>query len=134
MKQGKGQQSFVKRTYWLEQIPFSNSKRDACTHGHQQSQYQNQNDFILCSRRWKSSIQSAETRLGADCSSNHEFLIAKCRLKLKKVETTTRPFKYDLNQISYEYIVKVTNRFQGLDMIECLRNYGQRFIRLYRRQ
>ena len=56
------------------------------------------------------------------------------RLKLKKVKKTTRPFRYDLNQIPYEYTVDVRNRFKGLDMIEYLMNYGQRFVTLYRRQ
>ena len=68
------------------------------------------------------------------CVSDHEFLIAKFRLKLKKVGKTTRPFMYDLNQIPYDYTVQVTNRFKGLDLIECLKNYGQRFMTLYRRQ
>ena len=62
-------------------------------------QYQNQIDYILCSQRWRSSIQSAKTRLEADCGSDHELLIAKFRLKLKKVGKTTRSFRYDLNQI-----------------------------------
>ena len=70
-----------------------------------------------CSQRWRSSIESAKTRPGADCGSDHEFLIAKFRLKLKKVGKTTRPFGYDLNQIPYYYIVEVTNKFQGLDLI-----------------
>ena len=61
-------------------------------------QYWNQIDYILCSHRWRSSIQSAKTRLGADWGSDHELLIAKFRLKLKKVGKTTRPFGYDLNQ------------------------------------
>ena len=73
-------------------------------------------DYILCSQRWRSSIQSAKTRLGADCGSDHELLIAKFRLKLKKVGKTTRPLRYDLNQIPYDYTVEVTNRFKGLDM------------------
>ena len=64
-------------------------------------QHQNQIYYILCSQRWRSSLQSAKTRLGADCGSDHEFLIAKFRLKLKKVEKTTRPFRYDLNHIPY---------------------------------
>ena len=62
-------------------------------------QYQNQTDYILCSQRWRSSIQSAKTRLGADCGSDPKLLIAKFRLKLKKVKTTIRSFRYDLNQI-----------------------------------
>ena len=66
----------------------------------------------------ESSIQSAKTRPGADRGSDHEFLIAKFRLKLKKVEKTTRPFMYDLNQIPYNYTVKMTNRFKGLDLID----------------
>ena len=89
-------------------------------------------DYILCSPRWRSSIQSAKTRLGADCGSDHELLIVKFRLKVKKVGKTTRPFRYGLNQISYDYIVEVRNRFKGLDLIECLMNYGQRFVTLYR--
>ena len=64
---------------------------------------------------------------------DHELLIAKFRLKLKKVEKTTRPFRYDLNKIPYDYTVKVRNRFMGLDLIECLMNYGWRFVTLYRR-
>ena len=63
-------------------------------------------------------ILSAKTRLGADCGSDHELLIAKFRLKLKKVVKTTRPFKYDLNQIPYNYTVEVRNRFKGLDLID----------------
>ena len=82
----------------------------------------------------KSSIQSAKTRPGANCGSDHELLIAKFRLKLKKVGKTTRLFRYELNQIPYDYTVEVRNRFKGLDLIECLKNYGQRFVTLYRRQ
>ena len=80
--------------------------------------------YILCSQRWRSSIQSAKTRSGADCSSEHELLIAKFRIKLKKVGKTTRPFRYDIDQIPCDYIVQVRNRFKGLDLIECLMNYG----------
>ena len=65
-------------------------------------QHLNQIDYILCSQRWKSSIPSTKTRLGADCDSDHELLTAKFRLKLKKVGKTTIPFRYDLNQIPYE--------------------------------
>ena len=66
--------------------------------------------------------------------SNHELLFAKFRLKLKKVGKTTRPFRYDLNQIPDDYTVEVRNRFKGLDLIECLMNYGMRSVTLYRRQ
>ena len=58
----------------------------------------------------------------ADCGSDHELLIAKFRLRLKKVGKTTRPFRYDLHQIPYDYTVEVTNRFKGLDLLECLNN------------
>ena len=63
-------------------------------------------------------MQSAKTRLGADCGSYHELLIAKLGLKLKKIGKTTRSFRYDLNQITYDYTVEVRNRFKGLDLIE----------------
>ena len=82
----------------------------------------------------RSSIQSAKTRLGGDYGSDHELLIAKFRLKLKKVGKTTRSFRYDLSQIPNDYTVEVRNRFKGLDLIECLKNYGQKFVTLYRRQ
>ena len=78
--------------------------------------------------------QQKQDREGADCGSDHELLIAKFRLKLKKVGKTTRPFRYDLYQIPYDYTVEMTNRFKGLGLIECLKNYGQRFVTLYRRQ
>ena len=83
-------------------------------------QHQNQIDYILCSQRWRSSTQSAKTRLGADCGSDHELLITKFRLKLKKAGKTTRPFRYDLNQIPYDYPVEVRNRFKGLDLIDTV--------------
>ena len=70
------------------------------------------------SQRWKISIQSAKTKRGADCGSDHELLIAKFRLKLKEVGKTTRPFRYDLNQIPYDYTVEVRNIFKGLDLID----------------
>ena len=77
-------------------------------------------DYSLCSQRWRSSIQSTKTRLGADCGSDHELIIAKFRLKLKKVGKTTRSFSYDLNQIPYDYTVEMTNRLKGLDLIDRL--------------
>ena len=71
-------------------------------------------------------------RLGADCGSDHE-LIVKFRIKLKKVWKTTKQFRNDLNQIPYNHTVEVTNRFKGLDLIGCLKIFGQRFITLYRK-
>ena len=74
--------------------------------------------IILCSQRWRSSIESAKTRPKADCGPDYELFIAKFRLKLKKVGKTTRPFRYDLNQTPYNYTVEVTNRLKGLDLID----------------
>ena len=79
-------------------------------------------------------IVSKKKRLGADCGSDHELLIAKFRLKLNKVGKTTKPFRYDLNQSPYDYTVEVKNRFKGLDLIECVLNYGRSFMTWYRRQ
>ena len=80
-------------------------------------------------------IRNKQTRLGVVCGSDHELLIVKFRLKLKKLWKTTRTFRYDLNQISYDYTVEVTNRFKGLDLIDRVPgNYGRRFMTLYRRQ
>ena len=79
-------------------------------------------------------MQSAKTRLEADCDSNHELLIAKFRLKLKKVGKTIRPFRYDINQIPYDCIVEVMNRFKALDLVNRVpENYERRFVTLYRR-
>ena len=97
---------------------FQQYKRRLYTWTSPDDQHQNQTDYILCGQRWRSSIQSAETRPGADCGSDHELLIAKFRLNLKKVGKTTRPFRYDLNQISCDYTVEVTNRFKELDLID----------------
>ena len=80
-------------------ILFQQHKRRLFTWTSPDGQHQNQTDYILCRQRWRSSIQSAKTRPGADCGSDHELLIAKLRLKLKRVGKTTRPFRYDLNQI-----------------------------------
>ena len=97
---------------------FQQQKRRLYTWTSPDGQNINQIDYILHSQRWRSSIQSAKTRPAADCGSDHELLIAKLRLKLKKVGKTTRPFGYDLNQIPNNYTVKVTNRFKGLDLID----------------
>ena len=97
---------------------FQQHKRRLYTWTSPDDQHRNQIDYILCSQRCRSSIQSTKTRPGADCGSDHELLIAKFRLKLKKVGKTTRPFRYDLNQIPYDYTVEVRNRFKGLDLID----------------
>ena len=97
---------------------FQQHKRRLATWTSPDGQYRNQIDYILCSQRWRSIIQSAKKRPGADCGSDHELLIAKCRLKLKKVGKTTRSFRYDLNKIPYDYTVEVRNRFKGLDLID----------------
>ena len=81
-------------------------------------QHRNQTDYIPCSQRWSRCIHSIKTRPGADCGSDHELLVAKFRLKLKKVGKTTRAFKYDLNQIPYDYTVEVRNIFKGSDLID----------------
>ena len=107
---------------------FQQHKRRLYTWTSLDGQHRNQTDYILCNQRWRSSTQSAKTRPGMDGGSDHELLIVKFRLKLKKVGKTL--FRYDLNQTPYDYTVEVTNRFKGLDLIECLMNYGWRFVTL----
>ena len=112
---------------------FQQHKRRLYTWTSPDGQHQNQIDYILCSQRWRSSVQPAKKQ-------DWELTVAQImnsllpNSDLKKVGKTTRPFSYDLNQIPYDYTVEVTNRFKGLGLIECLKNYGQRFITLYRRQ
>ena len=91
---------------------FQQHKRRLYTWTLPDGQHRNQIDYILCSQRRRSPIQSAKIRLGADCGSDHELFIAKFKLKLRKVGKTTRPFRYDLNQIPHDYTVKVRNRFK----------------------
>ena len=93
---------------------FQQHKRRLYTWTTPDGQHQNQIGYILCSQRWRSSIQSAKTTLGADCGSNYVLLIAKFRLKLKKVGKTSGPFKYDLNQIPCDYTVEVRKRFKRI--------------------
>ena len=97
---------------------FQQHKKRLYTWTSPDGQHRNQVDYILWSYRWRSSIKSAKTRPGADCGSDQELLITKFRLKLKKVGKTTRPFRYDLNQIPYDYTVEVKKRFKGLDLID----------------
>ena len=115
---------------------FQQHKRRLHTWTSPDGQHRSQIDYILCSQRWRSSIQSAKARPGADCGSDHKLLIAKFRLKLKKVGKTTRPFRYDLNQINpYDYTVEVKNRFKGLDLIDRVPDkLWMRFMTLYRGQ
>ena len=97
---------------------FQQHKRRLYTWTSPDGQHCNQIDYILCSQRWRNSIQSAKARPGVDCGSVHELLIAKFRLKLKKVWKTTGLFRYDLYQIPYNYTVEVRNGFKGLDLID----------------
>ena len=104
---------------------FQQHKRRLYTWTSPDGQYRNQIDYmlysqgILCSfSSTVSSVQSAKTRPGADCGSDHELFISRFRLKLKEVGKTTRPFRYELKQIPYDYIVELTNRFKGLDLID----------------
>ena len=97
---------------------FQQHKRRLDTWTSPDGQHRNQTDYTLCSQRWRSSIQSAKTKPGADCGSDHELLITKFRLKLKKVGKTTRSFRYNINQIRYDYTVEMRNRFKGLDLID----------------
>ena len=96
--------------------------------------YATKDGEALYSQKQTNKQTNKQNQIGADCSSDHELLIAKFRLILKKVGQTTRPFGYDLNQIPNDYTVGVRNRFKGLILIECLKNYRQRFMTLYRRQ
>ena len=119
MKQGKDQKSFAKKNALvIAYTVFQQHKRRVYTWTSPDGQHRNQTDYILCSQRWRRSIQSAKTRPGADCGSDHKFLIAKFRLQLKKVRKITRPFRYDLSQIPYDNTVKVAQRFKGLDLID----------------
>ena len=104
--------------HWSANTLFQQQSRRLYTWTLLDGQHQNRIDYILCSQIWRSSIQSAKTRLGADCGLDHEILMAKFRLKWKKVGKTTRPFRYDLNQIPYDYTVEVRNRFNGLVLID----------------
>ena len=105
-------------TWVIANAFFQQDKRRLYTWTSPDGQHWNLIDCILCSQRWRSPIQSAKKRPGADCGSDHELLTAKLRLKLKKAGKTTRLFRYDLNQIPYDYTVEVRNRLKGLDLID----------------
>ena len=115
-----GQTEFCREKTLVIANTFQQHKRQLDTWTSPDGDYWNQIDYILCNQRWRSSIRLAKTRLGANCSSDHELLIAKFRLKLNEVGKTTRPFKYDLTQIPYDYTVEVTHRFKGLDLIDIV--------------
>ena len=114
----KANRVFPMYTLVITNTLFQQHKRRLYTWTSPDGQHQNQIEYILCSQRCRSSIQSTKTRPGADCGSDHELLITKFRLKLKKVGKTTRPFRYDLNQIPYNYTAEIMNRFKGLDLID----------------
>ena len=121
MRNERGQrliEFFQEKALVIANTLFQQHKRRLYTWTSAHGQHQNQIDYILCIQRWRSSIQSAKTRPATDCGSDHELFITKFRLKLKKMGKTTRPFRYDLNQIPYDYIVEVRNRFIGLDLID----------------
>ena len=114
---------------------FQQHKTSLYTWTSSDGQYWNQIDYILCSQSWRSSIHSAKTRPGADCGSDHQLLITKFRLKWKKVGKAIRQFKYDLNQIPYDYTLEVMNWFKGSDLVDRVpENYGWRSITWYRSQ
>ena len=85
-----------------------------------------------CLQQKMAKLYTISKNKSGSCGSDHEILIAKFRFKLKKVGKTTRALRYDPNQIPYDYAVEVTNWFKGLDLIECLKSYGWRFVTLYR--
>ena len=119
--------------HWSEQTPSTNNTREDSTHGHHQMVNTEIRLIISFAAKDGETIQSAKTRPEADCGSDQELFIAKFRLKLKKVGKTNRPFRYDLNQIPYDYTVELRNRFKRLDLIKCLMNYEQKFVALYKR-
>ena len=97
--------------------PLQQHKRRLYTWTSSEGQHWNQIDYILCSQRWRSSIQPAKTRLGADCGSDHELLIAKFRFKLRKIGSTTRPFHYDVNLTPWIYLSLLLYNRKGFDLV-----------------
>ena len=121
MKQGQRFTEFCQENaVVIANTLFQQHKRRLYTWTSPNGQYANQIDYILCSQRRRSYIQPAKTRPGADCGSDHQLLIAKFRLKLKKEGSTTKSARYNLNQIPYTYAVEVTNRFKGLDLVNSM--------------
>ena len=103
---------------FLANTLFQQNKKRLYTWTSADGQHPNQIDHILCKKNGEALYHQQKKRPGADCGSDHKFLIAKFRLKFKKVGKTTRPFRYDLNQILYDHRVEVRNRFKGLDPID----------------
>ena len=146
MKQGKAN-SFAKRTYWSLQTLSSNNIRDDSTLGHHQMVSTKMRLVIFFAakdgeapydQQKKKDQKMTVAQIMNAWLQNSDFIYLfiyffNSDFKLKKVGKTTRSFRYDLNQIPYDSTVEVTNRFKGLDMIECLKNYGQRLVTLYRR-
>ena len=119
MKWGKGKQSFAKRTHWSQQTPSSNNTREDSTHGHHHMVNTKIRLIIFfLAKMEKLYIVCKNKRFGAESSSDHQLLIAKLRLQLQKAGKTTRPFRYDLNEIPYDYTVEVTNRFKRFVLID----------------
>ena len=119
IKTKKKKQSFCQENALIiANTLFQQHKRRLYTRASPDGQYWNQIDYIHRSQRWRSSVQSAKRRLGADCGSDHKLLIDKFRPKLKKVGKTRRPLRYDLNQIPYVYTVEVRNRFKGSNLTD----------------
>ena len=106
----------------------SKNTREDSTHGHHQMVNTEIRLIIFFAGKDGKALYNQQKQ-GTACGSDHELLIAKFRLKLKKVGKTPRPLRYNLNQIPYDYPVEVINRFKGLNLIECLKNYGQRFVK-----
>ena len=113
-----GQRLIQENALVIANTLFQQHKRRLYTWLSPNGQYWNHTDYSLGSRRWRSSLQRAKTRPGADCGSDNDIFVAKLRLKLKKVGKNTRPFRYKQNQIHYDYTVEVTNRFKGLDLTD----------------
>ena len=134
MKQGKGYQSFTKRMHWSQQTLSSKNIRETL--------HMDITRWSTPKSDWLYSLQPKMEKLytvNKNKTRNWLWLrswspYCQIRLKMKKVEKTTRPCRYNLNHIPYDYTVEVRNRFKGLDFIECLKNYGQKFMTLYRRQ
>ena len=117
MKQAKANRILPRECTGHSKYSFSTTQEMIYTWTSPNSQWENQIDYILCSKRWRSSVHLAKTRPGADCGSDHKLLIEKFRLKLKKAGKTARTARNNLNQTTYEYTVEVTNRLKGLHLV-----------------